>query len=369
MVIFALSCFGLLLFLWLSFGGPIPLKPKGYRVQVAVPGGDDARPRGRRARRRRVGRQGAQGHRARDGGNRTMATIELDPSSRRSPSDARAILRQKTLLGETYIELTPGSPSAPRLPEGGAAGRRAGRADRSSSTRSSPRWTRRRARRSAPGRRSWPRASRGRGPRPQRRVRHAAALRGRRRRPAVRCSTRRRARSRGWSRTPASVFGALTEKEAQLRNLITSSDETFDATGVAERSLAETIRIFPTFLDESRLTLARLKTFARDTGPLVRDLRPVTRDLRPTLADLKALAPDLEKFFRDLEGTEPPSEDYKSATTSRRPVPSRLWVAAGGHAIRSSSWPTCSQKAICVTRAPSTSTPPPHGTATNSSKR
>src|SRR6201991_5312815 len=37
MVLFALSCFGLLLFLWLSFGGPIPLKPKGYRVQVAFP--------------------------------------------------------------------------------------------------------------------------------------------------------------------------------------------------------------------------------------------------------------------------------------------------------------------------------------------
>ena len=37
MVAFALSCFGLLLFLWLSFGGPIPLKPKGYRVNVAFP--------------------------------------------------------------------------------------------------------------------------------------------------------------------------------------------------------------------------------------------------------------------------------------------------------------------------------------------
>ena len=37
MVVFALSCFGLLLFLWLSFGGPIPLKPKGYRVQVGFP--------------------------------------------------------------------------------------------------------------------------------------------------------------------------------------------------------------------------------------------------------------------------------------------------------------------------------------------
>src|ERR687894_1873401 len=35
MVGFALSCFGLLLFLWLAFGGPIPLKPKGYQMNVS----------------------------------------------------------------------------------------------------------------------------------------------------------------------------------------------------------------------------------------------------------------------------------------------------------------------------------------------
>ena len=32
---FALSCFGLLLFLWLAFGGSIPLKPKGYRFTAS----------------------------------------------------------------------------------------------------------------------------------------------------------------------------------------------------------------------------------------------------------------------------------------------------------------------------------------------
>jgi len=35
MVLFALSCFGLVLFLWLAFGGPVPLKPKGYRVTAS----------------------------------------------------------------------------------------------------------------------------------------------------------------------------------------------------------------------------------------------------------------------------------------------------------------------------------------------
>ena len=37
MVVFALSCFGLLIFLWLSFGGPIPLKPENYRLKAHIP--------------------------------------------------------------------------------------------------------------------------------------------------------------------------------------------------------------------------------------------------------------------------------------------------------------------------------------------
>src|SRR5882724_11645515 len=36
-ILFVLSCFGLLLFLWESFGGPLPLKSKGYRFNVSFP--------------------------------------------------------------------------------------------------------------------------------------------------------------------------------------------------------------------------------------------------------------------------------------------------------------------------------------------
>src|SRR6266700_7764808 len=109
MVAFALSCFGLLLFLWLSFGGPIPLKPKGYQFKVAFP---EATQLGLEA---DVRVAGVSVGKVRDksldphGGNRTVATIELDRRFAPLHSDARAILRQKTLLGETYVELTPGS--------------------------------------------------------------------------------------------------------------------------------------------------------------------------------------------------------------------------------------------------------------------
>ncbi|HEY7266385.1 MAG TPA: MlaD family protein, partial [Solirubrobacterales bacterium] len=33
-VAFAFSCFALLIFLWTTFGGPVPLKPEGYRIKV-----------------------------------------------------------------------------------------------------------------------------------------------------------------------------------------------------------------------------------------------------------------------------------------------------------------------------------------------
>ena len=51
---------------------------------------------------------------------RSIVVIELESRYAPMPSDARAILRQKTLLGETYVELTPGSPDAEPVPEGGS---------------------------------------------------------------------------------------------------------------------------------------------------------------------------------------------------------------------------------------------------------
>src|SRR5918912_810787 len=120
MVGFALSCFGLLLFLWLAFGGPLPLKPKGYRFKIdfdeatSLANEADVTISGVRVGKVRKLQAGDDG--------RTVATIELDRAYAPVPADPRAILRQKTLLGETYVELTPGRRDAPRIREGGALG-------------------------------------------------------------------------------------------------------------------------------------------------------------------------------------------------------------------------------------------------------
>src|SRR5437660_5300876 len=117
MVVFALSCFGLLLFVWVSFGGTVPLKPKGYRFQVAFP---EAAQLGPEADVRIAGvTVGKVVAKERDPlGNRTLATIQMDQRFAPIPADTKAILRQKTLLGETYVELAPGTPGAPKLKEG-----------------------------------------------------------------------------------------------------------------------------------------------------------------------------------------------------------------------------------------------------------
>jgi len=119
MVVFALTCFGLLLFLWLSFGGPTPLKPQGYRVKVAFP---EATQLGLQADVRVAGVSvGKVVKKDVDPAhpNTTVATLQLENKFSPLSQDAHAILRQKTLLGETYVELTPGHRNRGAIPENG----------------------------------------------------------------------------------------------------------------------------------------------------------------------------------------------------------------------------------------------------------
>src|SRR3954468_24140315 len=117
MVAFALSCFGLLLFLWLAFGGAIPLGPKGYRFTTSF---DTATQLAKEADVRISGVSvGKVKEITTQSDGRTKVTIQLESKYAPLPKDARAILRQKTLLGETYVELTPGNRSAGTIPENG----------------------------------------------------------------------------------------------------------------------------------------------------------------------------------------------------------------------------------------------------------
>ncbi|HEX2467023.1 MAG TPA: MlaD family protein [Solirubrobacterales bacterium] len=296
---FALSCFGLLLFLWLAFGGPIPLRPEGYRFQVPF---DEATQLAVESDVRISGVSVGKVKRIDlDDQGFAEATIEVDERYAPVPSDTRAILRQKTLLGETYVELTPGSDDAPTLPEGGdlpvAQVSDAVQLDEIFRTFDD---------RTRAAFQAWMQGQ-------------AAALRGRgddlsvaiasldpfaeEADRALRILDTQEGAVRQLVRDAGETFQALSERRGQLSGLITNAQQVFATTAARNEDLADTFEVFPTFLRESRTTLTRLEEFARDTDPLVLALGPAARELQPTLLETQRLAPQLKRFFIGLRQT------------------------------------------------------------------
>ena len=111
----------------------------------------------------------------------------------------------------------------------------------------------------------------------------------------------RRAALRDLVKNTGKTFEELTADEGALVELTRSNTELFGELAERREALADSIRILPTFLDETKLTLARLRTFSVNTEPLIRDLDPVLDDLQPTLVSLRELSPDLENLFDNVD--------------------------------------------------------------------
>jgi len=295
---FALTCFGLLLFLWLAFGGAVPLKPQGYRVQVAF---TDATTLADQADVRTAGVSIGKVVKKElaPGANTTLTTIELKNQYAPLKSDARAILRQKTLLGETYVELTTGSKAAADIPEGGRLDngkvKQAVEFDEFLQVFDKP--TRKAFQ-------QW-----------QASIAQAGAGRGRdlsdalgnlpvfteNAQSVVDVLDDRRTALRDLVSNAGRTLAQVTQDEGALSTLVQRNTELFGELSQRRDALATSIKIFPTFLDETKQTLARLKTFSVNTEPLISDLDPVLTDLQPTLVALRRLSPDLTNLFDNVD--------------------------------------------------------------------
>jgi phospholipid/cholesterol/gamma-HCH transport system substrate-binding protein len=297
MVVFALSCFGLLLFLWLAFGGSVPLKPKGYRINASFAEATqlsleaDVRISGVPVGKVKTIEPDKQT-------GRSIVTIELKSRYAPLPSDSRAILRQKTLLGETYIELTPGTPAAPKVPENGTL-----RESQISDTVQLDEIFRTFDKPTRAAFQTWmqdqAKGIGGRG----RDLNDALGNLG----PfaedtadAVNILNRKEGAVRGLISNTGIVFDALSERDGQLRSLIENANKVFATTAARDEQLKQAFIALPTFERESQQTIDRLTEFARTTNPLITQLRPAARELSPTLQDLGALSPDLEQLFKAL---------------------------------------------------------------------
>ncbi len=321
---FALSCFALLLFLWVTFGGAVPFKPESYRFTADFP---EALTLQKEAD-VRIG--GVSVGKVKDltlppEENATRAEIEIDPEYAPISSDAKATLRQKTLLGETYIELTTGSQVDAEGDSGGDETAQSGGTDVSTlngddaanpieegghledaqvedqtqideifkaldeETRQSFQQWMQNSAIAIDGRGLDLNDAFGNvGPFSEDASNVLATLR------------EQETALRSVVRNTGTVFAALTAREEALSGAVVGSNRTFRALASRDEALADTFQIFPTFQRESRFTLERLEQFAEDAGPLFEDLKPVARDLSPTLRDLRRLSPNARRLFQNL---------------------------------------------------------------------
>jgi virulence factor Mce-like protein len=296
---FALSCFALALFLWITFGGPLPLKPEGYRFTVPfneatqLAEESDVRISGVPVGKVKAVELGDDGL--------AHATIQLDSRYAPIPVDTRAMLRTKTLLGETYVELTPGDEQGPTLEEGGDLPK----AQVANSVQLDEIWRTFNAR-TRDAFRVWmqgtAKAVHGRGPDLSAAIAELAPFAEETNR-LLRVLDSQDQAVRQLVHNGGTVFQALSERQGQLSGLIQHSQDVFSTTARRNQDLEELFKILPTFQRESRATLARLNRFADTADPLVQQLQPAAKELSPTLVAAQKAAPDLKAFFEGLRGT------------------------------------------------------------------
>jgi phospholipid/cholesterol/gamma-HCH transport system substrate-binding protein len=297
-VLFVLSCFGLLLFLWESFGGPLPLKPKGYRMVVAFPKSlalaeqSEVRISGVN-----IGRVVAL--KLGDGG-RTRAELEINEKYAPIRANMHAILRQKTLLGETYVQLIPQGDghSGPFVPDNGQL------ADAqvepsvtldgilsafdAKTRRSFQIWQE-----------SLAEGISGRGEQINAGfstldpfVQHGNTLVG--------LLASQEGAVRALVKNTGVVFNALASRDHQLEGLIVNGEHTFHALSEGSQAFAAAFRALPEFEKSSRVALKELDRFATDASPFLDEFRPVERKLAKVLNAAKPFAPQFDSFLTSL---------------------------------------------------------------------
>jgi virulence factor Mce-like protein len=297
MVAFTASCIGLLFFLWISFGGSLPLASQGYRFSVefnqAVELASQAEVEISGV---TVGRVVSVGLDHRTG--LTRAVLQINKQFVPRPADTRAILRQKTLLGETYVELSAGSPTAPKLPDGGSLPQaqvaptvqldQIFSAFDPTTRRAFETWmqqagialTNRGEQFNAALADLYPFAT------------NVDSVLAVLRRQGAATST--------LLRDGGQVFSALSRSPSQLQGFVRNTNSLFAATAARNEALAATVRAFPPFLAETRSTINRVARFSQTTKPLIDELRPAAVQLSPALQSLAVLAPELRQLMVNI---------------------------------------------------------------------
>ncbi len=295
-ILFVLSCFGLLMFLWESFGGPLPLKPKGYRFTASFPRTlalaeqSDVRISGVD-----VGHVISL-HLGSDG--RTHATVELASQYAPIRRNMHAVLRQKTLLGETYVQLIPEAQVGPYLGDGQQLP--------NSQVEPSVTLDDILSLFDAKTRRDfqiWQQSV-------------AVGIHGRGEQinagfaqlePFVEngnnlltvLAAQEGALTEVVHNTGV-VFEALASRDHQLEGLISNGERTFHAAAEGSQAFAEAFRELPAFERNSTKALKEIDKFSVVANPYLEEFRPTQRKLSALLTAAEPFAPEFDQFNTEL---------------------------------------------------------------------
>lgn len=319
----------LALLMWIAYGArdivPLPLWPKGGTVveadfDRAIYVGQDLAPTPVRVGGVNVGKVESVEHLPSGDGVRVRMRIDDEDVNLRR--DARASMWERTLLGYNfYIELDPGSPSAPPLGEQPIPMERtqtqveldevltAFDGDARGAVRTFIRELDRGfADPDAVGQavdRLGP-AMRNVGP-------GAGALRGQRRGDLGRAVT-----------STSRMMGALARSELELAQLVDSADVAFGVTAARGQDIAATLQQAPQTLQDTQLTMTRLRTTLDQLDPLAESLRPgarrldaAARALEPTLREAVPLLRDARPLLQALPSA---AQDLRGAADSGVPL-------------------------------------------------
>jgi phospholipid/cholesterol/gamma-HCH transport system substrate-binding protein len=296
MAIFALSSFSACLYLWMAFGGSSPLRPKSYELHIAFP---EATQLANQSDVRISGVSVGKVVKLEPAGNRTLTTLRLDPEFAPVPQNTKAILRVKSLLGETYVELTPGNRKGPQVADGGtlSAGHVAPTVELDEILATFDPPTRKAFQ-------TWMQAQaaavHGRGTDINAFFGELPELTDKFQRLFETLDAQQAATTKAIS-TTGEVFDALSEREGQLRGLVSDSQRLFSITADRNDDVAKIFQRLPRFERESSATLPQLTDFGDHARPVVRQLQPAATAMGPAFAALDDVAPQFDGFFSQLE--------------------------------------------------------------------
>jgi phospholipid/cholesterol/gamma-HCH transport system substrate-binding protein len=296
-VLFALACIVLTIAMYSVFGGTLPFEAQGYRVTIPFAEAPNLVPgSGVQISGVKIGKVISVDR----AGNDADVKVQLQPGFAPLRTGATAIARTKTLLGEGFVEIAPGSKRAPAIPDGGRLAvshvMPQVQLDQFISTFGPA--TRQRMRALFTG---LQRALAGKSRAVNDSIANAAPFTTSLDHVLDTVQNQRSSLAAAIS-NGADVLGALGQREGTLQAAISSGNEMLSATAARSRGLAATIDALPAFLHQLHSTADSITDISPSLNVAVSDLQPSAERLKPALQSVDTAAPVFRSLFAQLPG-------------------------------------------------------------------